>query len=205
MLLEIFIGLFCTYLFYTRIVKVYSAIIFYKLQGVPFHWDALPLVGCIPSIWYYGNYDNKIGQHPVARFLYRLYNDNPPSITGLLFSSKVLLFVNKPDVITDLFITKNKFFDKHHNSGHHLKQVLGDSILFARSNEMWQHKRKSLSQSLYKEKLIAMTKVMKEVTLNYMKEWQKLDELDICKRCTDLLMEIILSCACAIEEVPFVD
>ncbi len=50
-----------------------------------------------------------------------------------------------------------------------------------------------------------MTKVMKEVTLNYMKEWQKLDELDICKNCTDLLMEIILSCAFAIEEVPFVD
>ncbi len=75
------------------------------------------------------------------------------------------MIVNKPDVITDLFLTKNKFFDKHYQSGHLVKSVVGDSILFARSTPVWQHKRKALSQSLYKEKLIAMIKVMKKMTV----------------------------------------
>ena len=46
---------------------------------------------------------------------------------------------------------------------------------------------------------------MKVITIDTMKEWQQMEEIDICKRCTDLLMKIILSCAFAIEEVPFVD
>lgn len=73
------------------------------------------------------------------------YNGRPPSLTGLLFSYKVVLIVNKSDVISELFLTKNRFFDKHMNSGHLLKSVIGDSILFARSDEMWQKKRKSVS------------------------------------------------------------
>lgn len=145
MILEVLLGIVLSYLFYSRIVRVYSALIYYKLQGVPFHWDIWPVVGCIPTVWYIDNYDNKVGQHPVARFVDKLHNYDPPSIAGVLFSYKVCLIVNKPDVINDLFLTKNKFFDKHYSAGHLLKSVIGDSVLFARSDLQWQHKRKSLS------------------------------------------------------------
>lgn len=99
----------------------------------------------------------------------------PPKITGIVFSNKPCLVVNNVDVVNELFITKNKFFDKHYSTGGIVKEVAGDSILFSKSNLLWAHKRKVISASLYKEKLIRMTEVMKDIANETMKEWAKHD------------------------------
>ncbi len=44
--------------------------------------------------------------------------------------------------------------------------MTGDSILFARSDLLWQQKRKALSAALYKEKLRVMIDMMKDVTID---------------------------------------
>lgn len=36
-----------------------------------------------------------------------------PTFTGVLFCKDVALFVNRPEPLEEILITKNKFYDKH--------------------------------------------------------------------------------------------
>jgi cytochrome P450 len=52
-------------------------------------------------------------------------------------------------------------------------EVVGDSILLMRSNELWLAKRKSLSTAFYKDKLGKMMDIIREVVTSTMKELEK--------------------------------
>lgn len=52
--------------------------------------------------------------------------------------------------------------------------MTGDSILFAKSDLQWQQKRKALSAALYKDKLRVMLDMMKEVTIDMIRnKWMR--------------------------------
>ena len=75
--------------------------------------------------------------------------------------------------------------------------MTGDSILFARSDIMWQQKRKALSAALYKEKLRGMIDIIKEVTINMIRsKWMlaKDKQINIVSETSNLFINIILSC-----------
>lgn len=50
-----------------------------------------------------------------------------------------------------------------------------------------------------------MITVMKKMTILTMKDWEKMGEIDVVKESTNLLMRVILACAFAIEDPPYVD
>lgn len=81
-----------------------------------------------------------------------------------------MLIVNRPESAEEIFLTKNKYFDKHPQTAEIFKGVAGDSIVFAKSDMKWQQKRKALSAALYKEKLKLMIEMMKEVTIREIRE-----------------------------------
>mmetsp|Transcript_39188 Transcript_39188/g.37586 ORF Transcript_39188/g.37586 Transcript_39188/m.37586 type:complete len:96 (-) Transcript_39188:1160-1447(-) len=64
------------------------------------------------------------------------------------------IIITNHELVSDLFLTKNKYFDKHPFTGEFLKPLLGDSMFFARSGLKQSQQRKSLSSSFYKEKLV---------------------------------------------------
>lgn len=74
-----------------------------------------------------------------------------PPMTGLMFGNIPTLVVHRPEVIEELLITKNKFYDKHPISLNVIGIMLVDGILFAKSDIKWQQKRKVISTALYKE------------------------------------------------------
>ncbi len=103
--------------------------------------------------------------------------------------------VNRPEPAEELFVTKNKYFDKHPRSAKLLSRLTGDSILFAKSDILWQQKRKSLSAALYKEKLRCMIETIKDVTIDMIdKKWMKCDKIDIVKESSNLFNKITLQC-----------
>jgi cytochrome P450 len=103
-----------------------------------------------------------------------------PPIVGVVFGSTVALIVNRPEECEELFLTKNKYFDKHPNSADLLKRLIGNSILFAKSDKLWQQKRKSLSAALYKDKLRVMIDMMKDVTVDMIKnKWMMAEKQQI--------------------------
>jgi cytochrome P450 len=52
-------------------------------------------------------------------------------------SSNICLIVNRPEPAEEVFLTKNKYFDKHPKTGELFKRTAGDSIVFARSDLLW--------------------------------------------------------------------
>jgi cytochrome P450 len=94
-------------------------------------------------------------------------------------------------------LKKNKYFDKHPRTAKFFSRLLGDSILFAKSDLLWQQKRKSSSAALYKEKLRVMIEMMKEISLDVIRnKWMKAEgeQIDIVKESSNLFIKITLKC-----------
>jgi cytochrome P450 len=75
--------------------------------------------------------------------------------------------------------------------------MLGDSILFAKSDILWQQKRKALSAALYKDKLRVMMEIMKEKTISIIRnKWMKANngEINIVREAANLFINITSSC-----------
>ena len=107
----------------------------------------------------------------------------------------MVLMVNRPEPAEELFVTKNKYFDKHPRTAKLLSKLTGDSILFAKSDLLWQQKRKSLSAALYKEKLRCMIETIKDVTIEMIgKKWMQCNKIDIVKESSNLFIKITLQC-----------
>jgi cytochrome P450 len=85
------------------------------------------------------------------------FGDVNPGITITFGSCQTNIFISDPTLLNELYVTKNKFFDKHHAVYEAFKPLVGDSILFSRSDEEWAKRRKTLSAAFYKEKLLKMT------------------------------------------------
>ena len=111
----ILIGLL-VYIFYSRILKFYYKIYYYKLQGVPFPSQIVPFFGTLLQT---SRIAKNAKDHPVVDFCQQtFYKDKTivPQIVGLSGSTGVTLFIGRPEAAEDLFLTKNKYFDKHPRS-----------------------------------------------------------------------------------------
>lgn len=115
-------------------------------------------------------------------------------------------------MLEELYVQKNKYFDKHPRIYEMLKSCLGESILLMRSNELWSAKRKSLSAAFYKEKLGKMMNIIRKVVTSYVKLIEK-DYIktgtafNLAQKINDLQVKIILNCAFGIDlgeiEMPY--
>jgi hypothetical protein len=45
--------------------------------------------------------------------------------------------INSPEIVEELFLTKNKYFDKHWKAAKLFSRLIGDSIVFAKSDIKW--------------------------------------------------------------------
>ncbi len=106
--------IFVAYFLYTRFWRLYSQMNFYKRQGVPFHPGVVPIFG---SFIIMGRIAKTAVNNPIVDFLKELYYSKgdakvPPfvAITGPL---GVALAVGRPEAVQELFLSKNKYFDKH--------------------------------------------------------------------------------------------
>jgi cytochrome P450 len=144
--------------------------------------------------------NDKTKGHPFIEFIEDTYfkgKKEVPPIVGMVLGTTVVLMVNSPDLAEELFLTKNKYFDKHPKSASLFSRLTGDSILFAKSDIKWQQKRKSLSAALYKDKLRAMVDMMKDSTIDIIRnKWMKAKDgqINIVSESSNLFINITLCC-----------
>ena len=74
------------------------------------------------------------------------------------------MIINDPEVVNEVYVSKNKFVDKSEKFHRMFKKLFGDSILFAQSDDKWANKRKHLSSAFYKDKLQGMLALIISVT-----------------------------------------
>ena len=79
--------------------------------------------------------------------------------------SEVILVVRDPNIVEELYITKNKFTDKDLFFQELLWDLLKTSSVFSGSNEEWMLKRKKLTFAFYKEKLMKIFDKIQKITL----------------------------------------
>jgi cytochrome P450 len=114
---------------------------------------------------------------------------------GFAFPTDACLMISRPETAEELFLSKNKYFDKHPKSQDLFRSLLGDSILFSKSDLQWQTKRKALSAALYKDKLTSMIETMKRVTIDIIqKDWIPRGQIEIVRETSNLFITITLKC-----------
>ena len=102
-----------------------------------FHRNILPFIGSYEDLAYYAK---KAKNLPLVDFCQDNFFKNKqrvPDMVGIVYSHKICLIVNRPEPAEEIFLTKNKYFDKHPKTGELLKRTTGDSIGFARSDMLW--------------------------------------------------------------------
>jgi cytochrome P450 len=107
-------------------------------------------------------------------------------------------------MLNELYVTKNKYFDKHPRIGKMYYPFMGDSILFARNNELWAKKRKVMSTAFYKDKLIKYFEIVRQdvrKTLSHIREKYALtgNPMDIIGEIDAAHIRVQLSCSFGID------
>ncbi len=102
-------------------------------------------------------------------------------------------------MLNQLYVTKNKIFDKHTKAYNLFYELFGDSTLFSTSSEMWANKRKRLSAAFYKDKMSKMLQKVVGIVNERMTLWKekyadKSDEsiqMSLSQECGNLIVDII--------------
>ena len=93
-----------------------------------------------------------------------------PAVIGIYNGFVPTLFINDPEMVNDLYVSKNKYFDKEEQSRNVFFPLMGDTILFAPSTEEWSLRRKAVSATFYKEKLVKLSQVVIDAADEKVKE-----------------------------------
>ncbi|TNV80052.1 hypothetical protein FGO68_gene9962 [Halteria grandinella] len=204
MIFSFFFYLLLAYFVYDRFIRIYMRMHFYRKQGIPYHFNInLPIIGSVKSLKDFQKEHNPTN-HPIIEWNKHHYfpndSDTVPPITGLLLGSQLRLMVNRPEIVEEMLITQNKYYDKHPGSATNSDIVVGKSILFAQSDLQWQQKRKVISSALYKDRLRGMIETIKDVTIKAIEsDWmlhkdQNGVSLEIVNIMQNLFMQVTLSC-----------
>ena len=73
----------------------------------------------------------------------------------------VFLSIGDPELVQDMYTTKNAILDKTGTYKGVFQNFFGESFLFSKTDEKWKAKRRGLGHAFYKEKLIALLSKLK--------------------------------------------
>ena len=158
-----------------------------------------PIIGNIPQfIKAMKDYKN-VDLIPLQFYLEKKHGQNVPGVVADFRHSDGHLIISDPLIIEELFVNKNKYFDKYNRSKDILFSITGNSMLFDKSNELWMQKRKTLSAAFYKEKMIKMLNFIIQFTDKKVEEWKnkyadKQVTMNLGREVSDHIMECIHIC-----------
>lgn len=82
------------------------------------------------------------------------------------------MVINDPEVVYELYVTKNKYTDKAEKFHRQMKRMFNDSILLSRSDDLWASKRKHLSAAFYKERVTKMLEMVIKCATTEVDDWK---------------------------------
>ena len=78
-----------------------------------------------------------------------------------------MLIIMNPEMVQEIYVTKNKLVDKNSTSAIMFEEFIGQSFVFAKGDKKWETIRKACAHAFYKERLAKMTLVIKEKVQNW--------------------------------------
>ena len=138
---------------------------YYKRQGATFFKNLYPIYGNFISMVRLLSERPRQDYLPFGPMLEESFgkNVNPPDVVVSMMQSQAAIVINSAVPLTDIYVIKNKFFDKDSMAKVQFGTLFGDSIIVSQTNEDWSKKRKILSSAFYKDKLVRMTDSIRKV------------------------------------------
>jgi cytochrome P450 len=94
---------------------------------------------------------------------------------GLYMDTKMAmpsLIVSDPYLLEEIYVTKNRYFERHRLGENLFKPIVGTAILAAPADGTWAMKRKILTGAFYKDKLMILLEMVLKIADLRMKEWE---------------------------------
>ena len=147
---------YLVYFIYSRLIRQYIEIWHLEKSGIPCFKQRVPFLGNTLRARRMIASDTKAGLYDLQfhRFLKEDFGDEFPPVNCIATTHDPIVIIRDPNILHELYVTKNKYFDKFERSKRILRTLMGSTLLFENSNELWAKKRKTVTQALYKEKLI---------------------------------------------------
>ncbi len=140
---------------------------------------------------------NQFTKYPIIEFFDDCFDKQVPPLCIFVVSVAPVINVSCPETINELYVTKNKYFDKNIRLENQFKCLFGGGTVFSKSNELWTQKRKHLAVAFYKEKMIKMLDILTAMTDARVKQWihdyanQPDKHLSLIRELSDLISDCI--------------
>lgn len=120
---------------------------YYKKQGALFVTPMYPIFGNFLKVSELMCREPKMDHTPFRPMLEDTFGTgkNIPEMAIFMMQQQPMVILNSARMLTDVYVTKNKFFDKDPISRILFGSIFGESIVLAASDELWSKKRKVLS------------------------------------------------------------
>ncbi|CDW89465.1 cytochrome p450 [Stylonychia lemnae] len=178
---------------------------YYKRQGVQSIAFPRPVIG---TQFLFMKSCMKLDQYsrfPHIEYWHEHFGPKLPKIFLDFRSPCGAIIVSCPKMVNELYVTKNKYFDRHYREKQVGELVIGDSILFQKSSIQWAEKRKHISTVFYKERLQMILNTITEMCLKQVQSWKQTFanrrdiSMDINKEILDMLMDETQVCVFGME------
>lgn len=185
------------YFLYLKVFRVYYLYYFYSSQGIatagfplPILNNSLQMLRAIKRA--------PLVKHTVLEEYWRSASGVKggvlPPIMVEFSSPNGTLIISDPELMQELYVTKNRHMEKSTKMKRQLRRFTGNSMIFDRSNELWALKRKHVSAAFYKDKLLAMMNIIIDVTTHRLQKWLEAGEVNITAEISDMITECVLQC-----------
>ena len=117
-------------------------------------------------------------------------------MVGLHLVGQPMLIINGPELVEDIMTRLAPYVTKEHVQRDLNRFLLYESIFFKKTEESdFAKRRKALSSSLFKNKLVLMMESIKRVTLEHLREYKDEDKVNIGEFFRQLQSKIIIQFA----------
>ena len=126
--------LFLYHIVYRRVFRLYYLYWFYTRQGIPCVGLPWPVLGNLPTFLKSLSQMDHHSKTPLEDYFTRVFGlVTPPVFLDLRDPSGILVFTD-PRYVDELYMAKNKFFDKADKEREVYYEWFGESIFHAKSN-----------------------------------------------------------------------
>ena len=160
------------YIVWERIIRMYWIYFFYKRQGVPCVGFPLPVVGNLLTFMRALKSMDKYSKTPLEHYFSTVFPGKLPPVFLDMRDPRGLIVVTDPKYVDELYIAKNKFFDKADKERRVYFRWFGKSIFHAKSDKAWQEQRKHLAAAFYKDKMNMMIRIIIGIANTKVQEWK---------------------------------
>ena len=119
------------YFVWSKIITMYLKMWKYQKRGIYSFSTPVPLIGNLMAIKKAMDTQNEYSKAILNEVYDLAFGENYPKMhIGFIIPQHPSIIVNDPEIVNELYVTKNKYYDKDPRSKASVERLFGDSTIF---------------------------------------------------------------------------